>query len=465
MTAKCKKLATDSQSWRAFALSSSTLDSPNTEALRGFPTIADEENERDMHSIQPKLTNNARRGLLLLGLITASLSAPAYAEDSSLSLHGFGTLGIARSSSDQAEFVRDLSQPQGVSNHWSGRIDSALGVQANWQATPTLELVGQAVSRYHYDRSRDPELMWAFAKWEPDARISLRAGRIGADFMMLADSRLVNYAFLTVRPSADFFGALFLSHFDGADASLTLPLRNGLLRGKLFAGATHEKSSGIAGIWDTSGSQLNGVVVDYQTGPWQLRASAASIRFSSDINLAPLPELLRAAGTSFGYPGALAAADRLRVKNTTSRYYSMGAVYDNGPLQIQGMLNRIEHQTGVFRDSHAGYLLAGYRLGTVTPFAGVSWWKTSASAGSTGLPESAPFAEINRAYASSLAVSVADQKTYTLGARWDVRQDMAVKVQWDAIRGSAASRFPVTNSKPDWNGRTNVLSLSLDFVF
>ena len=85
----------------------------------------------------------------------------------------------------------------------------------------------------------------------------------------------------------------------------------------------------------------------------------------------------------------------------------MGAVYDNGPLQVQGMLNRIEHQTGVFRDSHAGYLLAGYRLGTVTPFAGVSWWKTSASAGSTGLPESAPFAEINRAFASSLAVSVA----------------------------------------------------------
>jgi len=434
-----------------------------------------------MNTIQPRLIKTAqktRKSLLLLGVAAALVQiSPALADtsaestqtltptESSISLRGFGTLGIARSSSDQAEFVRDLSQPQGISNRWSGRIDSMLGVQANWQATPTLELVGQAVSRYHYDRSRDPELMWAFAKWEPDARLSLRAGRIGADFMMLADSRLVNYSFLTVRPSADFFGPLFFSHFDGADASLTLPLGNGLVRGKLFAGITHEKSSGIAGVWDTSGSALNGLVLDYQTGPWQLRASAASIRFSSDIDLAPLPDLLRSAGTSLGIPSAIAAADTLIVKNTTTRFYSIGAVYDDGPLQIQGMLNSIHHQTGVFHNSRAGYLLAGYRMGTVTPFIGVSWWKTHAKSSSTGLPDIAPFDAINQSFDSSMAVSVADQKTYTLGARWNVRQDMAIKLQWDAIRGTAASRFPFANIKPGWNGHTNVLSLSLDFVF
>ena len=104
--------------------------------------------------------------LLLLGVL-ASLGSSSMAlgaepawdlvptkNTSTLNLRGFGTLGIARSSSDQVEVVRDLSQPRGISNQWSGRIDSVLGVQANWQLTPEVELVSQVVSRYQYDDSR-----------------------------------------------------------------------------------------------------------------------------------------------------------------------------------------------------------------------------------------------------------------------------------------------------------------------
>ena len=385
--------------------------------------------------------------------------------ESSLNFRGFGTLGLARTTSDQVEFVRDLSQPKGVSDRWSSRIDSVLGVQANWQVSTELEGVAQVVSRYRYDRSRDPELMWAFAKWEPDARVSLRAGRIGADFMMLADSRLVGYSYLPVRPSADFFGPLFFSHFDGADASLTLPLGSGLLRGKLFAGATHEKTSGTPGIWDTSGSPVGGFVLDYQSGAWHLRASTTNVRFASDIKFAPLPETLRAVGANFGFASALAAADALTTRDSTSRFYSLGVVYDEGPLQVQGMLNKIEHRTAVFQNSHAGYLLAGYRVASVTPYAGLSWWKSRFKPYATGLPNAAPVVALNQSFDSIMLASAVDQLTYTLGARWDLKPDVALKLQWDAIRGHAGSRFPYARAGSDWNGRTDVLSLSLDFVF
>jgi hypothetical protein len=383
-----------------------------------------------------------------------------------LSLHGFGTIGVARSSSEDAEFIRDLSQPDGIKGgQWSGRIDSILGVQANWQAMPTLEFVGQVVSRYHYDRSRDPELMWGFAKWEPAANVSLRAGRIGADFMMLADSRLVGYSYLPARPSADFFGPLFFSHFDGADASLTLPLGDGLIRGKLFAGATHEKTSGAPGIWDTRGSQLRGVVLDYIVGHWQFRANTARIRFSSDIAFAPLPDLLRAAGAATGIASAGEAAAALTTSGTVSRFHSIGVVYDEGPLQAQGMLNAIRHDTGAFQNSHAGYVLAGYRLGTVTPYAGISWWRSAYKHYTTGLPDTADFSALNRAFDYLMVASAADQTTYTLGARWDVGANVALKLQWDAIRGSEDSRFPFARTGPGWNGRTDVISCVMDFIF
>lgn len=394
------------------------------------------------------------RRLIAPLLLAAVCAGPLHAEGDgpeAFSLRGFGTLGLARSSSDHAEFVRDLSQTAGLKNgDWSGRIDSVLGLQANWQLNREWELVGQAVSRLHYDRSHNPELMWAFAKWEPDPRWSLRAGRIGADFMMQADSRLVGYSYLTVRPSTDFFGPLFFSHFDGIDASLTLPLADGLVRGKVFGGWTREKTAGAPGIWDTGGSPVTGAVLDYQTGPWLFRANYAQIRFASDINFAPLPALLR---------GALefAAADALATKDKLARFYSVGVVYDDGPLQVQGMLNRIDQQSGVFQNSHAGYLLAGYRLGSVTPYVGYSWWKSDYKSFPTAVPIP-PFNAI-------LAASSSDQATYTFGARWDFRRNLALKLQWDAVRGQAASKFPFARSDAAWNGRTDVVSVTMDFVF
>lgn len=421
-------------------------------------------------SVNPEKTNKLQFRIGIVGFCVAcgclwAGGVSAESDNGSPTLHGFGTVGVARSSSGDAEFVRDLSQPQGIKDgQWSGRIDSVLGIQANWQATAELEFVGQVLSRYHYDRSHDPEVMWAFAKWEPDARVSLRAGRIGADFMMLADSRLVGYSYLPVRPSADFFGPLFFSHFDGADASLTLPLGDGLMRGKLFAGRTQEKTSGTPGIWDTSGSPVSGLVIDYMRGAWQFRANTARIRFTNDINTYGMPALLRAAGTALGVPQALAAADTLIAKDTTTRFLSLGVVYDEGPLQVQGMLNRIRHESDIFENSRAGYLLAGYRLGAVTPYAGVSRWQTQARHYATGLPD-VPFATLNQSYMQFMAASRVDQTTYTLGTRWDVRPNIALKLQWDAIRGNEASRFSFARSDPEWNGHTDVISAVMDFIF
>lgn len=408
--------------------------------------------------------------IIPLASLAFSLSAlPAIGqEESALTIRGFGTLGAARSSSADVEFIRDLSQPNGIKDgQWSGRIDTLLGIQANWQLSPELEVVGQVVSRYQYDTSRTPTLDAAYLKWVPDDRVSLRAGRIGADLMMLADSRLVGYSYLTVRPSVDFFGPLFFSSFDGADGSLTLPLGDGLLRSKLFAGEIQEKATGAPGIWDTSGSPVYGFIADYFTGPWQFRASSTSIRFSSDLNFTSLTDPLHAVAALTGIRSASVAADALSAKDTDTRYHSLGTVYDNGPLQIQAAVNKITHETATFQNSVAGYLLAGYRMNTITPYAGISRWKSDYKNLSTGLPDIPTFAPLNQGFQTLMNASGANQTTYTLGARWDVRSSIALKFQWDAVQGSSDSKFPYAsaNTSSNWNGRTNVISATMDFIF
>jgi hypothetical protein len=104
------------------------------------------------------------------------------AVDSSVSWHGFGTLGLTRTDNDNAEFVRDLSQPSGAGKSWTAKIDSLLGIQANIDFSPNTEAVVQVVSRFHADGSHDPELTWAFLRHDFSPDFSIRAGRLGTEF-------------------------------------------------------------------------------------------------------------------------------------------------------------------------------------------------------------------------------------------------------------------------------------------
>ena len=66
-----------------------------------------------------------------------------------------------------------------------------------------------------------------------------------------------------------------------------------------------------------------------------------------------------------------------------------------------------------------------------------------------------------------IADSHSDQTTSIVGARWDFASNLALKAQWDAIRGDASSIFPYRNEPASgrWSGRLDVYSVTLDFIF
>ncbi len=367
-------------------------------------------------------------------------------------LQGFGTLGIARADADDPQFVRDLTQPDGLTTEWSGKIDSVLGIQANYRFSDAWEGVLQAISRYRYDGSFEPELSWAFLRYDPSPSLGFRAGRLGTEFYMLADSRQVGYSNLTVRPPVDYFGSVVFSYIDGLDIYATTPVGDGLLRGKVFAGFSPEKTAFTQGIsWDLTGSQIVGGHLDYLTGPWQFRLGHARIRFNKE---APISSL---AGFDI-----VAMEPELSVVDTWTQFNSLGAVYDDGPLQVQLMLSETKHETASYEDTRAGYLIGSYRLGQVTPYLGYSRSKSSRSVLDTPLPE--PLGSVT---SQLTAATHTDQHTWFLGARWDVRQNLALKAQVDRIEGEANSVFLFRgdNTVPGWNGRMTVFSLALDFIF
>lgn len=397
------------------------------------------------------VAGRCRRLWSALALIALALPAPAEtARD--FTIRGFGTLGAVRTSGDDVEFVRDISQPRGATDHWNARTDSVLGVQANWRLTPVVEAVVQGVSRYRYDRTFKPEIAWAFLKIDPNPSLSLRFGRLGTEFFMLADSRLVGYSYLTVRPPGDYFWYLPFYSVNGADATLTVPVGDNVLRGKVYYGISDGKIPLADKQWKIDGSPLMGAYLEYQTGNWLLRGSYANIRFNSSLPIADEVAAL--------VPGVLSPAqaqaglDYLETDGTRSHYYSLGLVYDSGPWQFQLMLNAIDQGSKAFENSWAGYVLAGYRIGSVTPYIGYSHVDSTRRT-----------ATVHQLVADVRGDSRSEQGTAIIGARWDVMPSLALKAQWDAIRGDRSSIFPYRREQADWDGRLDVFSLTMDFVF
>lgn len=387
---------------------------------------------------------------LLAGGLLAVLAGPLVAEDPAFSIQGFATLGATRSDSRELEFVRDLSQPRGARREWTPSVDSVAGVQADWRLTPALTATVQAVSRYRHDRSYAPELAWAFLRYEPTPELSWRAGRLGTDFFMLADSRLIGYSYLTVRPVGDFFWHLPFSSIDGVDLLASRVFGDGVLRGKLFYGAPSAHLPLAQEQWKIDDSPMAGGYLDWQQGSWQWRAGYAALRFRHDLPLAgTLARLLPE-------PWLTESLAHLKTAGRRSDYYSLGAVYDDGPWQVQLMVNRIEQQSAAFESSHAASLLLGRRFGAFTPYLGYS------------LARSAPKRErLNPVVDRIMADSHVQQSTSTAGVRWDVARHTALKFQWDGIRAASTSLFPFRDDPAGgrWSGRMNVYSLTLDYVF
>lgn len=418
----------------------------------------------------PAQTANRRLRSALSIAVICCASASAIAETdlsfNGLEISGFGTLGVLRTNTDHAEVTRDQSQQHGAKTDLSLKQDSLIGIQAYYKANESLEFVAQGVSRYGPHGNFRPELMAAYGQYAATPNLSLRAGRIGVEFYMLADSRLVGYSYLTVRPPREIFTALPFQYVDGADFTAIAPVGNGVLKGRVFLGQSGEEAPVADDSLNLRGNPIAGAYAEYQSGNWQWRVTYAQLEFKHELpgEVAALRAGLNQA-SHYGFPGAAEAADSISLTDTVSRFYSLGAVYDRGPLQVQGMLAQIQHQSAIYQDSLAGYLIAGYRIGQITPFAGIASSRSTAESVSSGLPAAPQFAALNAGLDSAIARTHTDQTTYTLGVRWDFRRDMALKAQVDMVRGTRDSIWLYPTSDDEFDGKLNIYSLALDFVF
>ncbi|MEO8674640.1 MAG: hypothetical protein ABI569_03625 [Casimicrobiaceae bacterium] len=393
-------------------------------------------------------------------LLPFGAAADALDPEGAVSVSGFGTAGLTHNSTGGAEFIRDISQPRGIANGWSAKVDSVFGLQLNARFSADVDGVVQVVSHYNYQGNYDPDVTWAFISYSPTPDWKLRVGRLGWDVYMLSDSRYVGYSYLWVRPPVDYFGPLQLSHIDGADAVVELVLGSGLASAKFYGGRADEKLPSPGGdAFDLSGSRVLGVNLDYLKGDWHARAGYTAIRIDNEVpSISPLLDALRGTGS----PIAGALASDLALAGKTATIASAGVIYEHGPWQAQLMYNRSNSNSLLFPPKDAGYVLLSYRTGEWTPYVTLAGTRSKAVNRQTGFPTPNP---LDDAVSNLLKQAQSRQRTATIGVRYDFMRNADLKIQLDQVRVQDHAALLWRNAQPDWNGRATIFSVALDFVF
>jgi hypothetical protein len=405
---------------------------------------------------------------LATAALLAALAAPAQAQQ--LTLSGYGTAGAAHSDNGEADYLADAFKPNGPghtrSTSWD--VDTRLGVQAAAQLTPTLSAVVQVLSEQDYGNSYRPSVEWANVKWQATPDLAIRAGRVVLPVFMVTDSRRVGYANPWVRPPVEMYSLVPVTRSDGIDAIWRAPLGGATNTMQVLYGRSDAKFPDASGFeaGKVDARDLFTINDTLELGFLSVRAIYGQGRITIEA-FEPYFDALR----MFGPPGA-ALAEKYHVNDRKVEFVGIGASYDPGSWFLMGEAARFDTHS-IIGAKKAWYVSGGYRIGKFTPYLTYARIRAASPTSDPGLPVAAlppqvqPGAALLNALLDQQLNILPRQRTASVGVRWDVMKNVAVKAQYDQVDLDAGSTGTFGNIQPGFQpgGTVRILSATVDFVF
>jgi hypothetical protein len=409
--------------------------------------------------------------LMLLSLLPmAALAVEVDAGGIPLKLSGFGTVGAAYSSEKNADYLVDEFKPNGpgYTHNPSFDADTRVGLQLSAQFTPSVSAVLQVIAQQNYQNSYRPGVEWANVRWQPMPDLALRAGRVVLPVFMVSDTRRVGYANPWVRPPVELYSMIPVTFSDGFDAAYRVATGPAMHNLQATFGTSDSHFPAASGF-EPSVAKVRDIAAAFdnvEIGPATLRVSYGQAK----LNI-PSYQQFSDAFAAFG-PIGQAIADKYTVVNKRITFVGLGAAYDPGAWFVQAEWARFKTNS-VLGTKEAGYVSGGYRFGKLTPYATYARSRLASNLTEPGLPVAAlpPAVQPTAAFLNGLLNQqlnfVPRQSTASVGLRWDVFRNAAVKVQYDHIDLDDGSHGPFGNLQPGFTpgGRSHLYSAVLDFVF
>jgi hypothetical protein len=402
--------------------------------------------------------------LLLLGVGATGL---VRADDKpTWALSGYGTIGLTHSNDRNADYTSSALRHSGAgrTNPWSSDVDSRLGVQLDATFNKRWSAVLQVVSEQNLENNYRPRVEWANLKFQATPELALRLGRIALPVFLCADYRQVGYTYPWVRPPVESYGSMPISSSEGIDATLrwnTGPVHNAsqFLFGRdslARVAPVKGKVTRIVGISNTS-----------DWGALTVHTTLVGANLTLDVG-APL----FAGFDAFGAQGKAISAEYAIDRKFVS-VANIGASYDPGAWFLMGELSRTNTRSLLGR-TRSGYVTAGLRIHTLTPYVTYSQVHSTGPVKADGLALGGlppgyqqQAAALNAGLNATLSASIPQQSTISTGLRWDLHENIALKLQYDRVTPHHGSVGTLMHTAPGFvsDHAIGVTSVTLDFVY
>ena len=419
-----------------------------------------------------------RAAAVLLTLSTSFLPL-AHAIDlgsDQLRLHGFGSLAVTHSGEDEIYFPYYLTKEE-MDEAGTYFDESLLGLQLDATLTDSLEATTQVIVRNRKDDSLENYLERASIKYANGGFLA-RVGRIGMNLYTLSEYRDVGFAYTWAHPSMEFYGQFGMDYFDGAEVAYSFQLPAGTLQASVYGGqATQE----FGGSTELDYTDLLGSTLIWSHNSWVIRGGWFRGTIDGDLqSFANIRAGLQSAvefSDSYSvetWAEAEALIDDFEIDGTDINYTSLGVTYDAYPWLIESELSYTDLEAEALSGFFSGYISTGYSFDVVTLFAMAGFIEPAEERKVVSDVEtlSGPYAsyqeelEALQQGVQSAYNNRVDQNSLSLGMRVDVRQNMAIKLQWDHTWIDEYGNGLWYREKENEDKiEVDTLSLKLDFVF
>ncbi len=392
------------------------------------------------------------------GILIAGLTVPvtAYSHMNLVEVRGFGTLSGTYSDSDSLGYRPDLTK-EGKAKKLSLKTDSLLGLQTDVYFSEAFKASVQIVGKDKVNDSIEESITLASLSYDVDNHWSIRAGRIGSDLTLIGDVGNIGYAYESVRPPSDFYGAIPFYYFDGLEILQRRSLDSGHLIAKAFYGRSGNTFKYNVTEHNFDLVPFMGAAVHYENGGFSYRAAYARTEVGS-VNQSEMAQL----ETISFVPGIPETIDQVLGKHSPIDFYTTGIVYRYKSWKWFAEASYMDSDIATTLPSVSAYGALVKRFNDVALYSMLSHTQTiePPQSANSKLPE--PFySDVQN------VLNTADfkQTTASVGVRWDVASNVALKGQWDRI-------WVTANKDGLWDGgytatgeQVNVFTLSMSFVF
>jgi len=403
-----------------------------------------------------------------LPLLLSSAVIASELENEQLNFSGFATLGAVLSDSDHHGYRKDIGSDEGVYADEIGfKQHSLLGLQADWNISPSFDAVYQAVLRDLPNPSFDRYTTLAFLRYELNTNWSIRFGRTAPDLFLLTEYRDVDFAYIWATAPNEVYGIIPFRSIDGIDISHSKRLFGGVFKSKVFTGVGETEIASSEVVETLGFEDLLGLSLSFEHFNWLVKVKYTQSKIANEPAsntlltevISQLPDTL--------WPNSDGFSQALRVKGKAVQYASVSGQYQWQNWLASAELAQITSEAKAIPKLTSGYAALSHQI-NAHQFYGIYAFTESNNYffNEVGVNE-ALLEELIDASVKALNFYAANQQTLSIGWRWDINSYMATSLQWNHSRIEEHSNT-LWLDRPGQHGdkeKINVLLLTLNLVF